>query len=142
MNTRWNPRNGAPYDGAREPEAGAMTNSAIRHGANALYLDDAVLRELLKALAFHAPALIAGPAHRADAWLVACAGWIDEHENLPPGLRDIDLDQTLTSSEKTRSFARCLAWVRSRDAQGAYDEATVRAAIDAILARLLSPDRA
>ncbi|QQP96832.1 hypothetical protein [Lysobacter enzymogenes] len=117
-----------------------MTHSAIRYGANDLYLNDATLRELLKALAWHLPARLAESANGIDEWLVvACDRWIDGHENLPPGLRDIELDAALTSLQRAQSFARYLAWVRDRDGDGAYDEAAVRAAIDAIVARLLTP---
>lgn len=71
-----------------------MTTSAVRLGDAVVFIRDSDLRELIKAVAFYLPDK-AGMGSGLE-WLVqACASWIDDHENMPPGLRDIELDEWL-----------------------------------------------
>lgn len=112
-----------------------MTTSALRFRGESLYVEDRELRELLKAVAYH---LQDYPPHDSATvgWLVeACASWMDTHEDFPPGLRDLELDEVLTTPERLTGFADYLRWLeRSAPPNHAYDAETARR----VLLRLLT----
>lgn len=87
-----------------------MSQSAIRYRGRVAYIQDGDLREFLKLLAFRlgdAPSELKSSLN----WLPAVVDvWMDDHEVLPPGLRDIDLDEALTNFERANSFMHYLEW--------------------------------
>ena len=89
-----------------------MTTSAVRFGDAVAFVKDSDLRELVKAVAFYLPEKI--EMDTKFGWLVeACASWIEDHENMPPGLKDIELDEWLVTSERVQIFREYLQWLKS-----------------------------
>lgn len=116
-----------------------MTTSAIRFHDKSIDVRDPDLRELLKAIAFHLPAYARENAATTD-WLVeACAGWLDAHEASPPGLRDLELDEALTTPERLTGMAEYLTWLTQLARPGdAYDAPVARRVIASVLMEVLS----
>lgn len=113
-----------------------MTTSALRFRGEALHVEDGELRELLKAVAYHLP----DHAHDNPAtavWLVeACASWMDTHEDFPPGLRDLELDDVLTTPERLTGLGDYLGWLTRHVPPGhAYDARAVRRVVERIVAQ-------
>ena len=73
-------------------------------------------------------------------WLVeACAGWLDAHEASPPGLRDLELDEALTTPERLTGMAEYLTWLTQLARPGdAYDAPVARRVIASVLMEVLS----
>lgn len=117
-----------------------MTTSAVRFEGGVLFVGDAALRELLKALAYHLPDLVRDDAATA-AWLVeACGAWMDDHEASPPGLRDLELDERLTTPARRAGFADCLRSLQRRARpDDAYDAQLAGGVIERILAKWAFP---
>ncbi len=91
-----------------------MTTSAVRFERGVLFVEDGELRELLKAVASHLPELAREDAATAE-WLVeTCAGWMNDHEASPPGLRDLALDEALTTPQRRAGLADYLRWLEQR----------------------------
>lgn len=115
-----------------------MATSAIRFGDNSIFVRDSELREFIKAVACKLSAEAASKAKDID-WLIGvCACWVDDHENMPPGLRDIELDDALATAGRMSSFKdylNCLATAESADE--AYDAEVARAVVIKILTELL-----
>lgn len=110
-----------------------MTTSAIRFNKQSIFVKDPELREFIKALAYHLPDFARDNAVTAD-WLVeVCAVWMDEHENMPPGLRDIELDEVLTTQERLAGLADYLNWLKKvTPASHTYDAQTAHQVIDKV----------
>jgi len=110
-----------------------VTTSAIRYGDGVIFIKDSELREFLKAIAVDLSA-------RPDiAWLIeVCNSWMDDHENLPPGLRDIELDDSLTDDAKKSSFRNYLSVLLTAESGAEiYDLKVARGVIEKILSKLL-----
>jgi hypothetical protein len=117
-----------------------MTTSAIRFHGESIYVADPELRALIKAVAYHL-ADYARDNPGAAYWLVgACHGWMDEHEDSPPGLRDLELDEVLTTPERLTGLADYLSWLhRMAPPSDAYDAQTARRVIERVLTQWGSP---
>ena len=113
-----------------------MTTSAIRFHAESLDVEDRALRELIKAVAYHLSEYAHHDAATAD-WLVnVCAGWMDAHEAFPPGLRDLELNDLLTTPERLAGLADYLRWLaRSAPPSDRYDAQTAGRVIDRVLTK-------
>lgn len=81
-----------------------MTTSGIRFSKNFTFLNDSDIRKLIKSLINQN--LTKNDLHYADAaWMLSIfEKLIDDHENAPPGLRDIELDEILTDDNKIKLF--------------------------------------
>ena len=74
-----------------------MSTSAIRLNERFLFIKDDELREFIKSFALHIPDEL---GHRTT-WLEnICASWMDTHETLPPGLRDININDALIEGKQ------------------------------------------
>lgn len=81
-----------------------MSQSAIRYKGHAAYIKDEDLREFLKLLSFHLGDALRDQKNDSNWLAIAIMGWMDDHEDLPPGLRDIELDEVLADAEKIDVF--------------------------------------
>jgi hypothetical protein len=111
-----------------------MTTSAIRFRGTFIPVEDPALREFLKAVAMRLPDYLRDQAVTAD-WLVeACALWMDDHEGSAPGLRDLALDDVLTTAEHFAGLVDYLRWLERVEGPGhAYDAQTARRVIARVL---------
>lgn len=76
-----------------------MTTSAIGLEGEVLFVRGAALREFIKAVVFHLPEKIID--NPEVGWLAqACFTWVDDHENIPPDLKDIVLDEWLSVPQR------------------------------------------
>ena len=112
-----------------------MSQSAIRYKGHSTYVKDEDLREFLKFLSFHLADTLRdqqnGLSWIADAIMV----WMDDHEGLPPGLRDIELDEILAHADKVDAFSYFLnELLKPPIGEGPYNK--VRAAL--VVKRVLS----
>ncbi|ROU07770.1 hypothetical protein [Lysobacter enzymogenes] len=116
-----------------------MTTSAIRFNGHSVFVADAELREWIKALAWSLPSFVSGEAGSDGAWLLqACNEWINDHENLPPGLRDIELDEVLSTTERVDDFRGYLLSLPDSEAGGhGYDAKTAHSVVGKVVHELL-----
>ncbi|AXQ30454.1 hypothetical protein D0B54_18000 [Solimonas sp. K1W22B-7] len=114
-----------------------MTTSAIYFGGGAAFVRDPDIRELLKAIGLNFMAYMEGPGAAIDWLPEVCKAWMDDHENSAPGLRDIELEEALTTPERKAGFVAYLHWLLLRvPPDNMYDMKIASAAIDRILALL------
>ena len=113
-----------------------MTTSAIRFRAESIEVADTELREFIKAAAHH---LADHDRDRAGAagWLVeACAGRMDVQDGFPPGLRDLELDEVITTPERFRALADYLSWLtRMAPPSATYDAPSARRTIERVFTK-------
>ncbi|WP_334073553.1 MULTISPECIES: hypothetical protein [Paenibacillus] len=86
-----------------------MAQSAIRYRDNTQYIQDALLGEALKYI-FIALDRKVSENSRQYGWLLqAMNKWWDDFEHLPPGLKDIELDEWLDNSKRKSDFEEILS---------------------------------
>lgn len=113
-----------------------MTTSALRFRGESLFVEDRELREFLKAVAYHLQDYPPHDSATADWLMEACASWMDTHEDFPPGLRDLELDEVLTTPARLTGFADYLCWLeRSAPPNHAYDAETARRVLQRLLTK-------
>lgn len=110
-----------------------MTTSAIRLDSGVVFVKDADLREFIKGVAI-------GLSTRSDLfWLVdACDNWVSDHEDMPPGLRDIELDDLLVDTSKRLIFREFLESLAGCDLENdIYDKQAFAMVAERINSKLL-----
>lgn len=112
-----------------------MPQSAIRYAGRSAYVKDEKLRGFLCLICLHLQDVVTKPDD--VEWITyALMDWVDDHESLPPGLRDIELDEVLTESSRVDCFVQvlnCVSMLPPREC-GACDKET----IDRIVQLLMS----
>ncbi|WP_143129216.1 hypothetical protein [Variovorax sp. PDC80] len=118
-----------------------MATSAIRFGLIYVHVRDSRLGELLKAIAYWMPVEISTDGRNLE-WLAHAIGaWCEDYENMPPGLKDVELDQWLSDGAREQTFLQYLRHVASRDAPpNTYDANVVRNEIERVL-KVLWPEK-
>jgi hypothetical protein len=115
-----------------------MSQSAIGYKDHVAYIKDEDLREFLKFLSFH---LEDGLRDRNGLnWIAdAIRGWMDDHEGLPPGLRDIELDEVITGPDRVDDFSHFLdGMLKLPIGEGPYDKARAALVVERVLSKLNS----
>lgn len=115
-----------------------MPQSAIRYKGHAAYIKDEDLREFLKFLSFHLEdALRDGNGLN---WIAdATRGWMDDHEGLPPGLRDIELDEVVTGPDRADVLSHFLdGLLKPPMGEGPYDKVRAALVVERVLSELSS----
>lgn len=85
-----------------------MAHSAIRYRDNTQYIQDALLGEALKHI-FIALNRKVSENPRQYGWLLqAMNKWWDDFEHLPPGLKDVELDEWLVNPKRKADFEEIL----------------------------------
>jgi hypothetical protein len=115
-----------------------MATSAIRFGTRSIYIRDSELGEVLKALTFSLPEAVRLQSPRLD-WLVeALKEWCTDYEELPPGLKDVELDDCLTDDTRIDSFKGYVKEIiATAPPVGIYDATLVQCHLVKILDELL-----
>lgn len=114
-----------------------MAISAIRFNGHSVFVADAELREWIKAIAWSLPSFVSGEAGSDGEWLLlACDEWINDHENLPPGSRDIELDELLSTPERIADFRSYLLSLPDSEGHG-YDARIARSVLSKVVNELL-----
>ncbi|REG13067.1 hypothetical protein DES44_4443 [Roseateles depolymerans] len=112
-----------------------MPQSAIRYAGRSAYVKDEKLRGLLGLICLHLQDVVTKPDD--IKWITnALMDWVNDHESMPPGLRDIELDGVLTESSRVDFFVQllnCISMLPPREC-GACDKKT----IDQIVQLLMS----
>src|SRR5688500_17162910 len=81
-----------------------MATSSIRFKDLDVFIKDNYLGEIIKIITSGVNDLIS-ERHKDAEWLLeACGRWSDDYENMPPGLKDIELDEWLISNERLTIF--------------------------------------
>jgi hypothetical protein len=112
-----------------------MSQSAIRYNGHTAYVKDEDLREFLKLLSFHLADVLRDQQNESNWIATAIMGWMEDHEGLPPGLRDIELDEVLADAGKVDTFSCFLTGLlKPTIGDGPYDK--VRAVL--VVKRVLS----
>ncbi len=85
-----------------------MAISSIRFGKNSIFLKDSDIRHSIQIIIEHQLARN-GLYNAETAWMLSVfEKLVDDHENAPPGLRDIELDEILTDDNKIQLFKNLL----------------------------------
>lgn len=80
-----------------------MATSAVRFSGNSVFIRDSDLGNWIQALTIQFQEIIEN-GEDIEWLLVSCNEWCDIYENLPPGLKDIELDKTLKDDAKELFF--------------------------------------
>jgi hypothetical protein len=116
-----------------------MSQSAIRYRDGAAYIKDEDLREFLKLLSFHLGDALHDQKDSFNWIAVAVTGWMNDHEELPPGLRDIELDEVLNEPNMKNVFTCYLDGLLKLPAgEGPYDKARAALVVERVLRDLKS----
>lgn len=115
-----------------------MATSAIGFEGEVMFVRDTALREFIKAVVFHLPEKIINNPEMG--WLAqACFTWVDDHENMPPGLKDIELDEWLSVPQRKKAFREYLQWLKFAPPPGAeYDLDVVVGVVDELEQKFFS----
>jgi len=89
-----------------------MATSAIRYAGGEIYIRDNELGDWIQAITTQFQKYITN-GQDIEWLLVACNDWCDVYENLPPGLKDIELDEVLDGEKRKEIFFDLLASVLS-----------------------------
>jgi hypothetical protein len=84
-----------------------MANSAVRFSENEIFVQDSDLGDWIQAVTVQLRDLIES-GEDIEWLLLACHEWCDIYENLPPGLKDIELDGVLRDGDRTSLFVKLL----------------------------------
>jgi len=85
-----------------------MAHSAIRYQNQTQYIQDALLGEALRSIFIALDSKVSENPSKYGWLLNAVNKWWSDFEEFPPGLKDIDLDEWLVSSEKKADFEEIL----------------------------------
>jgi hypothetical protein len=91
-----------------------MAHSPFIFANEALDIRDDLLGAMLRRLRSYA-----SRSAPADTWLrSAVDGWLETFEVMPPGIKNIELQDWLTSDQRRTEFLSALEWVREDLLQG------------------------
>lgn len=86
-----------------------MAHSAIRYQNNTQYIQDALLGGVLKYIFIAADRKVSENPCRYGWLLEAINKWWGDFEDMPPGLKDIELDVWLFNEERMEIFREILS---------------------------------
>lgn len=81
-----------------------VATSSIRYADKDVYVNDGALGRFIQAFSDQCAKLIHRHPDEISALLEACQQWTDDYENMPPGLKDIELDVLLDSNNVRHVF--------------------------------------
>jgi hypothetical protein len=114
-----------------------MATSAVRFSGNNVFIKDSDLGDWLQAVTVKFKELI--ESGEDVEWLLeSCHEWCDTYENLPPGLKDIELDEILRDEGKKLLFERLLVSMESLDFGEGFDLVVAKEVSEKILKGLFS----
>ncbi|MGI9278034.1 MAG: hypothetical protein ACR2PX_00130 [Endozoicomonas sp.] len=93
-----------------------MATSAVRFSGNHVFIKDSDLENWLQAITVQFQELIES-GEDVEWLLVSCKKWCDIYENLPPGLKDIELDEVLRDEGRKLLFKRLLELTESLESE-------------------------
>lgn len=85
-----------------------MAHSAIRYQNNTQYIQDALLGGALRCIFIAIDGKVSENASKYGWLLQAMNKWWSDFEDLPPGLKDVELDEWLVNSERKADFEEIL----------------------------------
>lgn len=85
-----------------------MSNSAIRYKGKTRYIGDKELGAVLSAISKDLSGKLSNELGKWEWLAAACEAWWDDYENMPPGLKDVELDDYLTDQNREHLFAELL----------------------------------
>ena len=84
-----------------------MATSAVRFSGNDVFVRDSDLGDWIQAVTVQFQELIES-SEDVEWLLISCNEWCDIYENLPPGLKDIELDEILRGEGRKLLFKSLL----------------------------------
>lgn len=97
-----------------------MATSAVRFSGNNVFVKDSDLGDWIQALTVQFQELIES-GEDIEWLLVSCNEWCDIYENLPPGLKDIELDEVLSDEGRKLLFKQLLESTESLASGEGFD---------------------
>lgn len=85
-----------------------MAHSAVRYQNNTEYIQDALLGGALRAIFIAIDSKVLENPSKYGWLLQAMNKWWSDFEDLPPGLKDVELDEWLVNSEREAVFEEIL----------------------------------
>lgn len=85
-----------------------MAHSAIRYQNNTQYIQDALLGGALRCIFIAIDSKVSDNPSKYGWLLQAMNKWWSDFEDLPPGLKDVELDEWLVNSERKADFEEIL----------------------------------
>lgn len=85
-----------------------MAHSAIRYKNNTQYIQDALLGGALRSIFIAIDSKVSENPSKYGWLLQAMNKWWGDFEDLPPGLKDVELDEWLVDSERKAEFEEIL----------------------------------
>jgi hypothetical protein len=85
-----------------------LSNSAVRYEGTTRYLKDHELGHLLAECSKLIASIIEDGSDDYEWLALAIEQWWNDYENMPPGLKDIELDDVLISSNRKKQFKKFL----------------------------------
>ena len=85
-----------------------MAHSAIRYQNNTQYIQDALLGEALRCILIAIDSKVSENPSKYGWLLQAMNKWWSDFEDLPPGLKDVELDEWLVNAERKADFEEVL----------------------------------
>ena len=85
-----------------------VAHSAIRYQNNTQYIQDALLGEALRCILIAIDSKVSENPSKYGWLLQAMNKWWSDFEDLPPGLKDVELDEWLVNAERKADFEEVL----------------------------------
>lgn len=85
-----------------------MAHSAIRYQNNTQYIQDALLGGALRCIFLAIDSKVSENPSKYGWLLQAMNKWWGDFEDMPPGLKDVELDEWLVNSERRADFVEIL----------------------------------
>lgn len=114
-----------------------MAASAVRFSGNEIYVQDTDLGDWIQALTVQFQEFIE-TGEDIEWLLLACSNWCDIYENLPPGLKDIELDEMLRDERRKLLFVRLLTATKTLTTGEGFDLGAAKEVSRKVLRELFS----
>jgi hypothetical protein len=114
-----------------------MATSAVRFSGNDVFIKDSELGDWIQAITVQFEEMIERDED-VEWLLVSCNEWCDIYENLPPGLKDIELDNVLSDEDRKLLFKQLLESTKSLESGDGFDLVAAKRVSKKILKELFS----
>lgn len=114
-----------------------MATSAMRFSGNNVFIKDSDLGDWIQAITAQFQELITS-GEDVEWLLLSCNEWCDIYENLPPGLKDIELDEVLRIESRRLLFKSLLESTKSLERGEGFDLVVAKRVSGKILEELFS----
>ncbi len=116
-----------------------MAHSAVVYRDKTIFIKDGALNEFVMAMACFILKQSENRNVNDIRTVSECRKWVEDQEGMPPGLKDVELDDLLTGSENISRFLYCLdQMLEFISTEQMFDFNVVKNVVDRIKTELLS----